>query len=127
MLSQLMANPSARLQEIGLVSGERAYDADLGPGTLAKYHYATTGRRFFITERPVLASHEPFLFIYPQHVSATPVTMAGGTAMIVRHDPKFSASFAHWTDGDRLITVMFGWPVSQADAETLVRSVVVTA
>jgi hypothetical protein len=117
----------ARLREIGVVNGESLYYAELGSGALAKYDHTPSGQQFFVTERPVLTAHEPFVFNYPNHVRATAVALAGGTAVIVRPDPSVGRPFAHWTDGGHLITIFFGWPASQAEAEALMQSVAIVS
>lgn len=109
----------AMLQEAHWTPPSSTYFADFGPSATSRYGIAND-RAFTVLEQRMSAVYDPFVFIYPPHVSTTQVTAGGGTGLIVIPKPGYGvAAFAVWTHDDEFMQIIFGWSVTVNEASEI--------
>ena len=108
--------PEVTLKETQLIPASSTYFADFGPSVASRYE-DVGGDAFSVLEQRMTAVYEPFVFVYPPHVSTRIVKKAGGTGLIVVPPPdKGVAAFAVWTLDDEYAMLIFDSPVTDDDA-----------
>ncbi len=108
--------PDAKVTDSALVPQSSTYYGDFDTGGSVWYEFGTPNQVVVVTQRKILRSTEPMVFLYKSNVKAFQRRLGEGLATIVIPPDSIPVTpFAECVAGDLYITVHFLWRASESD------------